>query len=160
MASARRASLTIRTGPGRGLSFEVQPQTTVGRSTRCTVPVDDADASRTHFAIEFDAGEYVLRDNGSANGTYLNGRRVQAAGLRHGDQIGLGSTTLLFEIGVLRSTALQSVTQTARADGSTLLSRRSPPARGPTPSSVRSNTTDCSFRRWSDWRRPRRAPRR
>lgn len=115
MAHRAKATLTIRDGRQRGLSFDVLPTTTIGRSNKSVVWVDDPDVSRTHVVIDFDAGEYVVRDNGSANGTFLNGRRINAAALRHGDVIGLGGSTLLFEVGVARPLK-ESIAQAARLD--------------------------------------------
>jgi adenylate cyclase len=92
--------LTVRDGPQRGQVFPLKAVSTVGRSKSCTASVDDADASRTHLVIEFESNEYTVRDNGSANGTFLNGRRINVAALRHGDLLKMGGTTLLFQIGV------------------------------------------------------------
>jgi adenylate cyclase len=47
--------------------------------------------------IEFEAHEHLLRDLGSANGTFLNGKRVNAAALRHGDVIRVGGTSFEFD---------------------------------------------------------------
>ena len=99
MTSGNKASLTVREGPQRGRLFELATPATVGRSKSCNVAVEDADASRVHLVVEYEANEYTVRDNGSANGTFLNGRRVNVAALRHGDLITLGGTTLLFQIG-------------------------------------------------------------
>jgi pSer/pThr/pTyr-binding forkhead associated (FHA) protein len=55
--------------------------------------------SRMHAIIRHRAGSIVLIDLGSANGTYVNGRRLgsrQEAGLEDGDMIALGA--LKFQI--------------------------------------------------------------
>lgn len=112
---ASKASVTVREGPQRGQTFELLPVTTVGRSKSCAVSIDDTDASRTHLVIEFEANEYTVRDNGSANGTFLNGRRISTAALRHGDLITLGGTTLTFQIGIgARSKSESSVAASAK----------------------------------------------
>jgi ABC-type multidrug transport system ATPase subunit len=47
--------------------------------------------SRNHASIQCQAdGTYLLRDLGSTNGTYVNGRRITAHTLRHGDVIQIG----------------------------------------------------------------------
>lgn len=99
------ATLTVREGPHRGQSFDVAAPATVGRSKSCTIALEDPDCSRVHFVIEFEANEYTVRDNGSVNGTFLNGRRVNLAALRHGDLLTLGATTLLFQVGVVERPA-------------------------------------------------------
>jgi ABC transport system ATP-binding/permease protein len=47
--------------------------------------------SRNHATIQYQVdGTYVLRDLGSTNGTYVNGQRITAHTLRHGDVIQIG----------------------------------------------------------------------
>ena len=57
----------------------------------------DATVSRLHAVLErFPAG-WCVTDLGSSNGTYLNGERIWAQQrLRHGDEVRVGSTRLLF----------------------------------------------------------------
>jgi pSer/pThr/pTyr-binding forkhead associated (FHA) protein len=48
--------------------------------------------SRTHMAVNYRSGQYVLNDCGSSNGTYLNGERLtphKEYRLKHGDVIGI-----------------------------------------------------------------------
>jgi adenylate cyclase len=62
------------------------------------VVIPDAKASRQHALVHGqEAGEFWLVDLGSANGTYLNGRRVsQPCRLSEGDQIGIAGLTFTF----------------------------------------------------------------
>jgi DNA-binding response OmpR family regulator len=65
---------------------------TIGRSSSCQVVVRHELVSRLHARIERQGPRCVLADAGSANGTYINQRRLDAAAvLRNGDAIGLGS---------------------------------------------------------------------
>jgi len=69
----------------------------VGRLSRCEVPVDDPLASRVHAVIRIDEQGARLEDLHSANGVYVNGRRVvRATNLAHGDRILVGTTELSF----------------------------------------------------------------
>jgi pSer/pThr/pTyr-binding forkhead associated (FHA) protein len=73
--------------------------TTIGRHPTCQVVVSDPThvVSRLHARIECDGPHYTLHDNGSANGTYVNGRRINGPHLlTHNDRIGLGSATAVF----------------------------------------------------------------
>lgn len=81
---------------------DVQPVTyvlgeqgcTLGRASDCTIVVGRPFASRLHARIHWDGHYFVLSDNQSANGTYVNGRRLQSEHkLKHGDEIGLGDPT-------------------------------------------------------------------
>ncbi len=71
--------------------------TVVGRREG-DVRVDDPSVSGRHFQIEEHAGQFVLRDLGSSNGTFLNDRAVRSAPLRSGDRIQAGSTVFTFSV--------------------------------------------------------------
>lgn len=71
---------------------------TVGKSAENDVPLpDDPTASHLHAVLErFPAG-WCVADLGSSNGTWLNGSRIWSSQrLRHGDEIRVGQTRLLF----------------------------------------------------------------
>lgn len=70
----------------------------IGRASDCTIPIKDRYLSRRHAEIISANGSWVLKDLGSANGTYLNGNRVERdSPLRPGDRIRLGDTEIVFE---------------------------------------------------------------
>jgi serine phosphatase RsbU (regulator of sigma subunit) len=70
----------------------------IGRASECSIPIKDRYLSRKHAEIVAVEGVWVLKDCGSANGTYLNGTRVDRDyTLKTGDRIRLGDTELLFE---------------------------------------------------------------
>ena len=58
------------------------------------IEVDDAKLSRLHCEVLDVDGAWVLRDCGSSNGTFLNGKRVHERVLRPGDRVQLGATEL------------------------------------------------------------------
>lgn len=69
----------------------------IGRASECTIPIKDRYLSRKHAELISVDGAWHLRDLGSANGTYLNGTRVeQDSRLATGDRIRLGDTELVF----------------------------------------------------------------
>jgi pSer/pThr/pTyr-binding forkhead associated (FHA) protein len=69
---------------------------TIGRSPLCCLRIAHPVVSRLHARIERQGAVYLLSDMGSANGTYLNGRRLDKAHrLLDGDLIGLGSAVPL-----------------------------------------------------------------
>jgi phosphoserine phosphatase RsbU/P len=75
----------------------VAPAVSIGRSSECTIPIKDRYLSRRHAEIVATGNEWTLKDLGSANGTYLNGSRVEEdLPLRSGDRIRLGDTELVF----------------------------------------------------------------
>jgi serine/threonine protein kinase len=72
----------------------------IGRDSELAlVPIADHQASRAHCAILRDGDQVMVEDKGSRNGTYLNGRRITKAPVRHGDILRLGKTHVTLEIG-------------------------------------------------------------
>lgn len=59
------------------------------------VPLSDVEVSRHHAVLEVFGREMIfLRDLGSTNGTYHNGRRIAMTRLSDGDTIGCGKTVM------------------------------------------------------------------
>ena len=83
-----------------GMHADIQPDHylleaatyTIGRSPTCQIIVRQGLVSRLHARIERQGPRYVLQDAGSANGTFINGRRISEPHvLMNDDQIGLGA---------------------------------------------------------------------
>lgn len=91
------AKLLVIQGPDKGRTFEAEPPAIhIGRHTG-EIDINDNTVSREHAEIFADNGSWMLRDLDSANGTYVNGVKVaRAIALKHGDQIRLGSTLIVF----------------------------------------------------------------
>lgn len=91
-------TLHVLQGPDRGHSFKTDGNTVlIGRGSD-QVPLTDQTISRRHAELRSDEKGWVIEDLHSANGTYVNGVRVrQPVRLKHGDQIRVGSTLLLYE---------------------------------------------------------------
>jgi DNA-binding winged helix-turn-helix (wHTH) protein len=69
----------------------------LGRDPGAQVRVDHPSVSRRHAKIVVRSGRATLEDLESRNGTFVNGRRLDApAELGHGTVIGLGPITLTF----------------------------------------------------------------
>ena len=52
------------------------PSIVVGRDPLCHLTVEDSRVSRQHLAMEWTNGHWSVRDLGSSNGTFLDGRRI------------------------------------------------------------------------------------
>jgi phosphoserine phosphatase RsbU/P len=90
------------------------PLVSFGRSNDCTIPIRDRFLSRKHAEIAWEEGKWVVRDCGSANGTYLNGSRLnQIHPLQPGDRITLGDSEIVFGNGAeeVSSSTLVSLLQ-------------------------------------------------
>jgi pSer/pThr/pTyr-binding forkhead associated (FHA) protein len=80
-----------------GRTFRIdKPKFTIGRAESCDLSLLDKSWSRNHAEIEFLDGGFVLHDTGSANGVYVNGRRVAHEPLLFGSVIQIGLVTLMF----------------------------------------------------------------
>src|SRR5512134_3945117 len=63
---------------------------TIGRSSQCDIAIESKTVSRLHAKVERDGPRYILYDVHSANGTFVNGRRLREPHLLEDeDQIGL-----------------------------------------------------------------------
>jgi pSer/pThr/pTyr-binding forkhead associated (FHA) protein len=79
------------------LKLKQESPLTIGRSQEADISVADDRVSRLHCGIRYIEGEYTVKDLGSRNGTYLNGKQVDVGKLRPGDRIRVGSTILKIE---------------------------------------------------------------
>jgi pSer/pThr/pTyr-binding forkhead associated (FHA) protein len=84
-------------GPERTLLIPLAGETVhIGRGLAAGLRLDDSSVSRRHaILVPRPSGARILDDR-SANGTFVNGRRVQQAELRNGDVIVLGRVVLRF----------------------------------------------------------------
>lgn len=89
-------ALVVRGGTldGRVFSLAEGQILTVGRGAHCDIRLEDQGVSRQHCSFERRGDQIVVRDLRSANGTFVNDRRVDLAPLDPGDQVRLGYTWL------------------------------------------------------------------
>lgn len=123
-AVRRKGVLTISGGldAGRVLALPREDVISLGRSSDCTYPFEDVSLSREHAQIMCIGPDYVFKDAGSTNGSYINEMRVTGAiKLANGDRLRLGST-LAFRFALVdeeEATALAGVYEAAVRDGLT-----------------------------------------
>ncbi len=91
------ATLFVLQGPDKGRTFRTHSEPAVlGRESN-QIALSDRTVSRQHAEIRPDNGAWLLTDLKSANGTYVNGVRIKrAVRLKHGDQIKLGATLIVY----------------------------------------------------------------
>ena len=73
-------------------------EVSVGRDSSNQLWVADPALSRRHCLLVQDGGQFSIRDLGSRNGTLVNGVPVEQQQIRHGDQIFIGDSVLIFLI--------------------------------------------------------------
>jgi two-component system, NtrC family, sensor kinase len=90
-------TLLVLQGPDKGRRFELpDAPALIGRDSR-QLPLADTTVSRRHAEIIPEGENWILKDLGSSNGTYVNGLRVDNTyNLKLGDQLRVGRTLLVF----------------------------------------------------------------
>jgi hypothetical protein len=91
-------ALVVRSGGGRaGEHFVPQGErTTIGRSPDCDIFLDDVTVSRQHAVLRRNGDSFVIEDQGSLNGTFVNRRRIESVELADGDEVQVGKYRLTF----------------------------------------------------------------
>lgn len=96
-----QVNLKVLAGPYKGRVFPFDHHDTflIGRTNDAHLCfAGDRFFSRHHCLLEIDPPRCYLRDLGSKNGTFVNGRRIRESFLNHGDQIQGGESVLLVEV--------------------------------------------------------------
>ena len=125
------AVLRALAGPIKGAVFQLaQEDVTVGRQTSSQLCIGDPSVSRQHCIIQQSSDGFRIRDLGSNNGTFVNGKQVEECLLREGDRIRIGDTVLSYgtggaplpDNGVVANSSVQvSVSESAETAMSRLL---------------------------------------
>ena len=96
---AHKVCLVVNKGPKAGRTFDLtQPRITIGRADTAEIGLEDGKASRIHVVLTLNADAFELKDVNSTNGTWVNGRRVEACRLEDGDMIRIGDSLLRYVI--------------------------------------------------------------
>jgi ABC transport system ATP-binding/permease protein len=82
--------LTIR-HDGSQRSFAAGREVIVGRDLHADLRIPDPRISRAHLIVRFDQGRWLAIDNGSLNGTYVNGYRMPVIDIHDGQSINVGN---------------------------------------------------------------------
>jgi adenylate cyclase len=92
------ASLILKGADGDS-EFDVGNQAVLGRSTQASVRLADREVSRKHSQIDRQGDDFILKDLGSSNGTFLNGKRLFGpARLKDGDEVVVGTSKMEFRL--------------------------------------------------------------
>jgi hypothetical protein len=91
-------ALVVRSGGGRaGETFRpAGERTRIGRSPDCEIFLDDVTVSRNHAVLVEQDGKFLIEDQGSLNGTFVNRRRIDNQELENGDELQIGKYRLTF----------------------------------------------------------------
>ena len=79
--------------------YDVTASTDIGRGTTNQIILQNATASRQHAKVKEEQGEFKVYDLASANGTFVNDRKVtDPVALKDGDVVRFGEAEFLFRI--------------------------------------------------------------
>ena len=73
-----------------------KPVIRIGRQLENDIVLHEEFVSRFHAEIRFEEGKYVLQDNGSTSGTFVNGRKIDRCVLNSGDLISVATIQMMF----------------------------------------------------------------
>ena len=104
LRNAEEAQLSSRSGIGRlsvlespadeppaGTTIALGPINSIGRNVNNTIFVEDDFVSATHAMLTFRGRSWFVEDQGSTNGTYVNGHRIdRPVALSFGDELTFG----------------------------------------------------------------------
>ncbi|MEP6679999.1 MAG: FHA domain-containing protein [Chloroflexota bacterium] len=104
LRSAERTRAASRAGIGRlavlespedeppaGTTIALGPINSIGRNVNNTIYVEDDFASASHAMLTFRGRSWFVEDQGSTNGTYVNGHRIdRPVALSFGDELAIG----------------------------------------------------------------------
>ncbi|HLU67119.1 MAG TPA: sigma 54-interacting transcriptional regulator [Kofleriaceae bacterium] len=85
-------------GPDRGEQVQFRPGRPIyfGSSPDCEMALTDKTVSRRHLVAIWENDQVILRDQGSTNGTYVQGSRFKEIAIGFGAEFKLGRTVIKF----------------------------------------------------------------
>lgn len=111
LRSAERTQLASQAGLGRlsvlespedvppaGRAIALGPINSIGRNINNTIFVEDDFVSANHAMLTFRGRSWFVEDQGSTNGTYVNGHRIdRPVALSYGDELTIGRVRMRLE---------------------------------------------------------------
>lgn len=93
------AKLVMFRENGERREFSMRSERTlIGRKVDCDIRIPLTEVSRHHAELRVDSNGVVLADLGSANGTFVNNKRVQKTELSPGDHLIIGPVVFTVQI--------------------------------------------------------------
>lgn len=109
------AKLTIQHEGAPDRDADLLPTNSIGRLKGCTVQLEDPQISRVHALINQVDGGYLFKDQGSMNGTLLNGKKLEPGEevlLKDGDVLNIQSFSLTMDLKFQRPPTKMDLTAT------------------------------------------------
>lgn len=123
--------LKAMSGAISGKMFLIDGTTVLGRDPGCDIIITGPHVSRRHAEISIRSGQLWMKDLGSSNGSFLNGKRSEESMLKHGDEVKFDA--VIFKV-VGPSEPVDSVDEADMTQfRPAIASRPAAPASAPTP---------------------------
>ena len=84
--------------PAQGSAIALGPINSIGRNVNSTIFIDDDFVSGSHAMLTFRGQSWFIEDQGSTNGTYVNGHLIdRPVALSFGDELTIGRARMRLE---------------------------------------------------------------
>ena len=91
--------LVVNPGSAQAWEIELKPGTnSIGRNAANDFTIEDPSVSGRHCQIIVDEDSVLIKDLGSTNGTFVNGKLVEEAHMEPNESVRLGNVELLFQV--------------------------------------------------------------
>lgn len=98
-APVRTARLVALAGPRAGEVWPIAASVSIGRDPSQDIAIiEDTALSRRHAILQVEDGIIAVVDQGSSNGTFVNGQKVMRQALMSGDELVMGGSRFRFEV--------------------------------------------------------------
>ena len=91
--------LTVLAGKSEGERIKLDGRATIGRKSSNTLVLKDQGVSGSHAEIVSDGDDWLVRDLGSTNGTFVDGEKIAEARIASGGHVRVGPVTMAFTLG-------------------------------------------------------------
>ena len=87
--------VTVKLGDRLVTKYRGQGETTIGRDPGCEVMLDNLGVSRRHAHLREVEGNFIIEDQNSTNGVFVNGHRINnPAQIRANDEVRIGKFSI------------------------------------------------------------------
>jgi hypothetical protein len=129
------ATLKVTAGPAQGQALEIEHEIAIGREN-ADLTIDDSELSRRHVAVRPVEGGVEVKDLGSLNGTFVDGRRIaEPVVVSRSARVKIGTSELEIEVALPEPMApdVTAPRQIPADPDVTAPHRQAPAAAGPSP---------------------------
>ncbi len=95
--ASQEFNLVLVSGPRAGQAFLIGEQLRIGKAPDNDVVLDDPTVSRNHLVVRRQGDAFVVQDQGSTNGTFIDGAQIREGFLRAGALLEVGDVQLRFQ---------------------------------------------------------------